>query len=262
VGHQNGTNHQSPPRFADDDYGGDHTLELPSVTAQPTGRRGSTGCDRDSREDRDSRDDRDNRGGERPRGRLQSNPLYSLSSLSHVIEATLPATKAEARRKLFEFCRHLKAIPNLADASAATLRPIVREWHNRTVDRLGLGAEFTDTMVAFMTAWPRVRVPAGPSPVELALSRAKESDPPEQAAALFEEPPILLLASICRELQRLTGEGPFFLDCRAAGRLVGLDHNTAWRLLNKVFCDPGVGILRAGKKGNKKKANRYFYVGG
>ena len=40
-----------------------------------------------------------------------------------------------------------------------------------------------------------------------------------------------LLVGICRELQRRAGDAPFFLGCRTAAELLGVEHNTAARWL-------------------------------
>lgn len=71
---------------------------------------------------------------------------------------------------------------------------------------------------------------------------------------------ILPLASLFGELPRLAGTHPFFLDRRSAGRLVGIHHTTAWRLLTVVL--PADGILAIGAKGSNAthKANEYRYV--
>jgi hypothetical protein len=50
------------------------------------------------------------------------------------------------------------------------------------------------------------------------------------------------------------------LDCRIAGKLVGIHYATAWRLLTKVF--PVVGILAPAAKGTSatRKANEYRFT--
>jgi hypothetical protein len=71
---------------------------------------------------------------------------------------------------------------------------------------------------------------------------------------------VLLLAALCRELQRTAGPRPFYLDCRTAGQLLHIHHTTAWRLLTVLCAD---GILAAGDKGSRArgKANEYRYLG-
>jgi hypothetical protein len=61
-------------------------------------------------------------------------------------------------------------------------------------------------------------------------------------------------------LQRVAGAGPFYLDCRTAGRLVGVHHTTAWIWLTTVL--PADGILEVGARGSQAtgKANEYRYI--
>ena len=119
---------------------------------------------------------------------------------------------------------------------------------------------FSDTWADFVVAWRKVRQAAGDGVVEAAFRRAVASAPPRKAAELYAEAPVLLLASLCRELQRTAGAGPFFLDCRTAGRLLGIDHSTAWRLLTLAL--PADGILEVKARGSMatSKANEYRYI--
>jgi hypothetical protein len=97
--------------------------------------------------------------------------------------------------------------------------------------------------------------------VEAAFRRAVAGVPPPMAVELYDEPPVLLLAGLCRELQRAAGDEPFYLDCRTAGRLCGVPRMTAWRLLAVVFVADG--ILEPGAKGSQatRRANEYRFVG-
>jgi hypothetical protein len=101
---------------------------------------------------------------------------------------------------------------------------------------------------------------AGHGKIEAVFEVALKSQPPQKAVALYEEEPLRLLASLCRELQRQAGDEDFYLDCRMAGRLLGVPHNTAWRWLTILCAD---GLLRAGEKGSqaKRRASRFRYVG-
>jgi hypothetical protein len=52
--------------------------------------------------------------------------------------------------------------------------------------------------------------------------------------------------ALCRELQQIAGRDWFFLDCRTAGRLIGVDHTAAWRYVDVLYAD---GFLQLGEKG-------------
>jgi hypothetical protein len=175
------------------------------------------------------------------------------------IESTLPRSEGQRNRRLFDLARKLKAIPSLASAGLPTLRPIVVEWHRRALPFIGT-KEFTASWGEFIAAWGKVRFPAGQGAVEEAFRRAVKSQPPAKAAALYDEPPVLLLAALCRELQHIADPRPFPLDCRTAGRLLGIHHTTAWRLLTVLCAD---GVLAPGAKGSQAsgKANEFRYIG-
>ena len=67
--------------------------------------------------------------------------------------------------------------------------------------------------------------------------------------------------ALCRELQQVSGDKPFFLACRSAGKLLGVDHTMAWRWL---FLLAHAGIVEEVEKGNhaRRRASRYRYRGG
>jgi hypothetical protein len=175
--------------------------------------------------------------------------------VARAIEDTLPGTSAY-RKWLFALARALKAF--MPDATPKELRPVVAEWHRRAQSVVTTG--FTDVWAEFLVGWDRVKVPAGEGVVEAAFRRSQAAEPPARAVELYPEPQVRLLVSLCRELQRVAANGPFYLDCRTAGRLVGVHYSTAWRLLNVAFVADG--ILLAGKKGSQatRVANEYYYV--
>jgi hypothetical protein len=192
-------------------------------------------------------------------GRTVSAVSAVLQGIERAIAATLPIMKGQRNQCVFRLAQHLKSI--LPDAEPAKLRVIVQEWYRRALPVIGT-KEFVETWADFIQAWEKVRVPAGEGAVEMAFKLAVADPPPPIAVKLYGEgrPPIVLLATLCRELQRIAGDGEFFLDCRWAGRLIEVDHTTAWRYL-KVLCADGV--LAAGAKGSRTtgKASQFRFVG-
>jgi hypothetical protein len=181
-----------------------------------------------------------------------------LQAVEQAIAITLPATPGVRQRCVFRLARQLKGIPALAGAAAGTLRPIVEQWHRLAVPVIRT-KPFLETWADFLLAWPRVRVPAGEDAISTAFRRAAATTPPPRATELYGSGPIVLLAALCRELQRLASDGDFFLDCRTAGRLIGVDHTTAWRYLVVLCAD---GVLAARAKGSKatRKASRFRFI--
>jgi hypothetical protein len=91
----------------------------------------------------------------------------------------------------------------------------------------------------------------------LIVQRA-DAGPAPQVAERYDAPQTRRLVAICRELQRTSGENPFFLSCRIAGNLLGLDQTTAWRRLGMLVAD---GVLLVAQSGTAHWATRYRYAG-
>jgi hypothetical protein len=140
---------------------------------------------------------------------------------------------------VFELARALKGEPAVCDADPGDLRPIVRLWHELALPVIGT-KPFEETWIDFLLAWPKVKYPKGAGPMDVMFERAKVSKPPEEAMR-YRLPQIRMLVSLCRELQRHAGDAPFYLGCRTAGRLLDVDHTTAWRYL---FLLKSEGVLR------------------
>ena len=175
------------------------------------------------------------------------------------IARTLPTRGGQRNRCLFALARHLKAIPALASAQLRIIRPIVKEWHRRALSVIQT-KDFLETWTDFSLDWKKVKFPIGQGAIDLAFQEAKKSKPTGVLVEFYEEEPRLrLLANLCKALQILAGDNEFFLDCRTAGRLIGIPHTTAWRWLVVLCAD---GILDQGQKGNlaTHKASRFRYV--
>jgi len=132
----------------------------------------------------------------------------------------------------------------------------VRRWHERALPIIGT-KPFDETWADFVAAWPRVRFPKGQEPMTLIVQRA-DASPPPAVAERYDAPETRRLVAICRELQRASGDDPFFLSCRTAAELLGMDHATAWRRLEMLVAD---GVLLVVQVGTKHRATRYRYVG-
>lgn len=171
------------------------------------------------------------------------------------INETIPSYQGHRNSKIFDFCRCLKAIPCLFDASAKDLRELVRLWHQAALPYIGTKA-FDDTYADFVYGWQRVKFPAGQEPMATIIKRANEALLPNWATA-YDRPETQLLVKLCRELQLNSGDNPFYLSCRTAGRVLKIDHVTAWRLLGILLADE---VIRLVKAGTKTKAARYHCV--
>ena len=195
---------------------------------------------------------------------LSESSRLSPSSLlqSHVeaiIQRTLPAEIGQRHKLAFRLARELKALPELADGPAEACKPVVRQWYDRWPAELRDGFELW--WWDFAEGWDKVRYPTGKEPLTMLFTQAQanEGELPE-VARHYDRPEVRLLVAFCRELQRASGDGPFFLGCRTAGGLFGVDHVTASRWLRGLMRDK---ILREVQKGDraKRQASRYRYLG-
>lgn len=173
------------------------------------------------------------------------------------IVASLPTGPGRRNRLVFELARGLKALPALADADPNDLRPFVRQWHALALPVIRT-EPFDETWIDFLRAWPRVKYPKGTEPMALILARAMETELPPAAEA-YGLDGIRTLVALCRELQRAAGEGPFYLSTRTAGRLLQVDHSTAWRWLFLLENDGVLSVVQRGSQGTRK-ATRYRYL--
>ncbi len=176
------------------------------------------------------------------------------------IDATLPKGPAERNDQIFQYARHLKSIPQLADATPESLEPFVRRWHSQALLVITTKS-FTETLIDFLRAWKRVRFPAGIAAIGPIFQRAIVAELPEAARRYDDEPNLQLLVSLCRELQRSAGDSPFFLSCAKAGELMGLQPMTIWRWLELLKAHKVLELTTKGTTGLKGRAGEYRYLG-
>lgn len=76
----------------------------------------------------------------------------------------------------------------------------------------------------------------------------------------YEQVGLRLLVALCRQLQQVSGQQPFFLACRTAGDLLGVTHVQAWRWLTLLAHDR---IVEEVEKGDRvhRRASRFRYLG-
>jgi hypothetical protein len=103
-----------------------------------------------------------------------------------------------------------------------------------------------------------VKFPKGSDPISEAYARAIAAEKP--ICADYDVDGVVMLAKLCRELQRMAGDKSFFLDCRTAARWLGVDHATAWRWLRGLADDGVIEVVASGSK-SSRRANEYRWRG-
>lgn len=180
--------------------------------------------------------------------------------IERAILDAMPTGPGQRNKQVFQLARALKAIPAIADAPANDLEPYVRRWHDRA-KRFITSKEFEESWIDFLRAWRpgAIKFPKGSKPVlQLLFDRAVCAGVPD-VALHYDGEKCRLLVGLCRELQRATGSAPFYLSCRTAGNLLGVEHSTAWRWLFLFTVD---GILEIVSRGSQAshKASRFKYL--
>jgi len=174
--------------------------------------------------------------------------------IENAITATLTTGTGTRQRQLFMLAVALKRNPRLAGLSARALKPVVRDWHGRAGPMVAT-KDFTTTWADFGRAWSRA-TGTGREAVLEAWERAKASAPPAAAMELDLDGP-KRLACLCRELATMNG-GVFFLSCRFAGELLGVDYTTANQWLYVLVLEGVLEVAEQGTRGGR--ATRYRYI--
>ncbi|MDI6450523.1 bifunctional DNA primase/polymerase [Anaerobaca lacustris] len=182
--------------------------------------------------------------------------------VEEAIRETLPREYGTRNRKVFEFARTLKSLPQFADADPRELREILKIWHSRARPNIRT-REFSETWIDFLKAWPRVRYAKGKEPMMEAFRKAVEGEPPRIAVMKYPDSRTLqTFVSLCRQLQRAAGHQPFYLSCRTAGKLFNVSHMQANRWLFVLVADEILQeIEKGGTQKNPRNATRFRYIG-
>jgi hypothetical protein len=190
-------------------------------------------------------------------GLLENDNIYTNNQIKKAILTTLPKSENQRNRKIFEFCRRLKAIPEFADCKAKQVKSIVNNWHKMALSVIGT-KPFDKTWADFVYGWDRVKWPQGDDTLKKAVELALDAkDRPE--AEQYDSIEVQLLIRVCYELQQLQGEEAFWLSCHSAAGILGVSHTEANKMLQMLVADE---ILKVVEKNTTTKATRYRYIGG
>jgi hypothetical protein len=190
---------------------------------------------------------------------LTSSNVSNLSnnqtpSIDSIIAQTLPIREGERNRRLLDLARGLKFDLHLDHEPLVSLKPIVQRWHAQALPAIST-KPFDDTWADFANAWPKAHTPLANGSLVVAVATAESSPPPAEAAQ-YDSAPVRKLIAICRALQQMTGERPFYLSSYIAAAHTGITQQGAWKALNMLAAD---GVLRVASRKNRHQANRYFY---
>lgn len=181
-----------------------------------------------------------------------------VESVEEAVEIALPSRIHRNNDKLFILARAVKTLElRSGKFTEQGLRGVFDEWFTRSADFLRPGQTKDEYLIEFLNAYASARTPLGADVISKAWKLAQENPLPPEAVEKFEDEEKRLAVALCRELQILAGEQPFFLSCRTLARLLNHDgHAKAARWL-RAFCV--LKILKESEKGKRDRASRYHY---
>jgi hypothetical protein len=127
---------------------------------------------------------------------------------------------------------------------------IAKKWQTSNRDNLDKDHDY---VAEFFAKLDLVRFPQGG--LARAVEVARSVPPPKQTLPLGAE--CQLLAKLCRVLQYLSGNKPFFLDGRSAAKVLDIPHRTVADWLHALR---RLGVISPVTKGRLGKASRYRYI--
>jgi hypothetical protein len=154
----------------------------------------------------------------------------------------------------------MPAFAGIAEAGVGVLRPFVQAWHRRALPFIKT-KPFSTTWADFGVAWGDVKWPRGQCPLADALDAADAAELPADVPDYYAEEPegFQRLLKLCRELQRLAGNKPFFLSCHVGPKHFDVEPMTIWRWLKAFRQD---GVVEQVQRGTPQvRAGRYRYRG-
>jgi hypothetical protein len=108
-----------------------------------------------------------------------------------------------------------------------------------------------------MNAYQSAKIPLGEDGIKMAWKRAQENPLPPEASSHFEDADKRLLVALCRELQIIHGQQPFFLSARMVQELFKLESHIEPARWLRSFCV--LKILDEVEKGKGGRASRYRF---
>jgi hypothetical protein len=189
-----------------------------------------------------------------------SSPSLCLTvySVEHAVELALPSKSNQNHDRLFILARAVKSLETQTGKfTPAQLRDVFSRWYQRAAGFLRPEQTRDDYMTEFMNAYASAKKPLGEGAITDAWKLAQEKPLPPEAIEMFEDDKLRLVVALCRELQIVAGNGPFYLSARTLQGLLKQDgHATAARWLRSLCV---LQVIAEVEKGGGNRASRYRY---
>ena len=118
---------------------------------------------------------------------------------------------------------------------------------------------FLESWTDFIRGWDKVEVPYGQSIISVVENIDMNIPIPQNLINMGYDSRSFKLLLVCRQLQVINGDNPFFLSARTAGEIVDYHFTDTSKILAAMVTD---GILQLISKVTGLKASRYRYIYG
>jgi hypothetical protein len=188
------------------------------------------------------------------------------SKILEAIEMTFPRKTGIRNKRLINLGRWLLRIDELQNKDAEWFRPVIRLWLDRAEVFIG-PRDFEATWAEWLYVWGLwlKKKAIDEHPVFKAAELMKKRPNPSVPVQGYRSDTARRLVALCAALAEVAadGDGVFYISCRDAARVLGLDPDKHCRFVGSVFrqmvCD---GILeKIGEhKPGSMRAQRYRYT--
>lgn len=185
--------------------------------------------------------------------------VFAVRSVEDVLRVSVPTAAHQNYRAALTLARGVKAL----EAQAGKLftpdqhRDIHKQWLTLSAQFLRPGQTHEEYFMEYLNAYKLAKYPLGSMAVAKALEAAKKNPLPPSALCWTANPELRLLVAICRELQDIAGEEPFYLSARTVQHLFKHPtHSTGAKWLRSLCV---MQILEEVQKGTGMRATRYHY---
>jgi hypothetical protein len=189
----------------------------------------------------------------------KKNVDFSNLTIADAVALAMPNRVHQNNDCLFTLGRAVKKLESNSGQTftPAQLHDVFNEWHGLAMPFLRKELTRDDYLIQFMNAYQSAKIPLGEDGVKMAWKRAQENPLPPEAISHFEDADKRLLVALCRELQIIHGQQPFFLSARTVQQLFRLESHIEPARWLRSFCV--LKILNEVEKGKGVRASRYRF---
>ena len=185
----------------------------------------------------------------------------TIMNHDQAVRASLPTEQHQNHQCLFTLARAIKALglEEGREIGNIEMKKIFIQWHSQAMPFLDPSQSQDDYWFELLDAHANATHALGVDVIAVAWSNI-QSKPPPTIAEQFTTPEIRKLVSLCRELQVLNKDGPFFLSTRSVQRLFGLPTPMSASRWLKGLCRSKILEVVVQGGNDTKRATRFFYL--